>query len=607
MKIIIDNQEVEAREGQTILEAARENNIEIPALCYHPDLCVKANCRMCVVEIEGVASSFAKGFGGIKPQVACATKIKEGMKVITQSENLSALRKTNLELLLGQHRRDCAKCVWQGKCALLKYALELKADLNAYPLRNPEPEIIKFGPIILDRSKCINCRNCVDMCHRQTAASLASIEAGSRQTGSKRGDEAECKFDGFLEIDGRGHENGVKPSDDDKKDCIYCGQCIVHCPVGALDVESAVDVVDARLKDKQGKILVVQFAPSIRSSIGEMFGIPHGEVVTGQLTAALKKLGFDKVFDTNMAADLTTVEEAKELVARVKENKPLPMFTSCCPAWIRYVEFYRPDLIPHITTVKSPQNMLGSLIKTRWAQNNNIKPEDIVSVSVMPCTAKKYDAFKPEEKINGLPPVDFVLTTRELGRLLQKNKINLKDLPEAAADDPFGVYTGAGTIFGATGGVTEAAARTAHWLITGKNLEQADLKNLRGIDGLKKAVIEIAGIKLKIAIANGMENAKMILDDLAKDPKAYDYVEVMACPGGCIGGGGQPLPVNDDIRKKRAQGLYSDDAAKQIRFAHESPAVKAVYDDLQNDEHKIHEILHTKYARKGKSEIKKQS
>ena len=580
MKIIIDNKEIEAKEGQTILEAARENGIEIPALCYHPDLCVKANCRMCVVEIEGVAA----------PQAACATKIKEGTKVVTQSENLTALRKSNLELLLGQHRRDCAKCIWQGKCALLKYALELKVDLNAYPLRNPEPEIIKFGPIILDRSKCINCRNCVDMC--------------SRQTGSKRGDEAECKSDGFLELEGRGYESRISPSADEKKDCIYCAQCVVHCPVGALDVESAVEAVDALLKDKKGKTLVVQFAPSIRASIGEMFGIPHGQVVTGQLVASLKKLGFDKVFDTNMSADLTTVEEAKELVQRVKENKPLPMFTSCCPAWIRYVEFYRPDLIPHITTVKSPQNMLGSLIKTRWAENNSINPEDIVSVSVMPCAAKKYDAFKPEEKINGLAPADFVLTTRELGRLLQKNRIDLKAMSEETADDPFGAYTGAGTIFGATGGVTEAAARTAHWLITGKNMEKIDLEAVRGIEGLKKAEIEIGGVKLKIAIANGMENAKMVLDDLAKDPKAYDYVEVMACPGGCIGGGGQPLPVNNEIRRKRAQGLYSDDAAKKLRFAHESPAVKAVYDDLQNDEHKIHEILHTHYAQKGKSEIK---
>ncbi len=579
MKIIIDNQEVEAREGQTVLEVAIGAGIEIPALCYHPDLCVKANCRMCLVEIEGIAA----------PQVACATKVKDGMKITTQSDNLQKLRKTNLELLLGQHRRDCAKCVWQGKCPLLKYALELKVDLNAYPLRNPKPEIIKFGPIILDKSKCINCRNCVDMC--------------SRQTGSRRGNETECKSDGFLEIDSRGYENGVKPSDDPKKECIYCGQCIVHCPVGALDVQSAVDEVDALLKDKKGKTLVVQFAPSIRSSIGEMFGIPYGQVVTGQLVASLKKLGFDKVFDTNMAADLTTVEEAKELVRRVKENKPLPMFTSCCPAWIRYVEFYRPDLIPNITTVKSPQNMLGSLVKTRWAEKNNVNPEDIISVSVMPCTAKKYDAFKPEERINGLPPVDFVLTTRELGRLLQKNRIDLKDMPDEIADDPFGVYTGAGTIFGATGGVTEAATRTAYWLITGKNLENVDCESARGIVGLKKAEVEIDGIKLKIGIANGMENAKIILDDLAKDLKAYDYVEVMACPGGCIGGGGQPLPVNDEIREKRAAGLYSDDRAKTIRFAHESPAVKAVYDDLDNDEHKIHEILHTHYTRKGKGKV----
>jgi len=583
IKVIIDGKETEVKEGQTILEAARENNIEIPALCYHPDLCVKANCRLCLVQIEGIPA----------PVTACSTTVKDGMKVITNSEKVNALRKTNLELILGEHRRNCPQCIWQGKCPLLKYAVQFKANMAAMPLRKPDPDIVKFGPIILDRSKCIECRNCVDMC--------------SRQTGSRRGTDTEMKSDGFLEIENRGKDIAIKPSDNPKKDCIYCGQCIVHCPVGALDVASAVDEIDALLKDKKGKILVVQFAPSIRSSIGEIFGIPYGTLVTGQLTASLKKLGFDKVFDTNMSADLTTVEEAKELVWRVKENKPLPMFTSCCPAWIRYLEFYRPDLIPNITTVKSPQNMLGSLIKTRWAQKNNIDPKNIISVSIMPCAAKKYDAFKPEEKINNLPPVDFVLTTRELGRLLQKNQINLKDMPDEIADEPFGIYTGAGTIFGATGGVTEAATRTAYWLITGKNLEKVDCENVRGIIGLKKATVTIGGVTLKIGIANGMENAKIILDDLAKDPKAYDYIEIMACPGGCIGGGGQPLPVNDEIRKKRAAGLYSDDCSRQLRFAHESPAVKAVYDDFAGDEHKIHEILHTRYNQKGKTEINKLS
>jgi len=495
-------------------------------------------------------------------------------------------------LLLGQHRRDCAKCIWQGKCALLKYALELKVDLNAYPLRNPEPEIIKFGPIILDRSKCINCRNCVDMC--------------SRQTGSKRGNEAECKSDGFLELEGRGDESRISPSSDEKKDCIYCGQCIMHCPVGALDSENPADEIEALLKDRKGKTLIIQFAPSIRTSIGEMFGIEPGINVTGQLVAGLKKLGFDKVFDVNMAADLTTVEEAKELVWRVTEKKPLPMFTSCCPGWIRYLEFYRPDLIPNITTVKSPQNMLGSLIKTYWAEKQKIDPKDIVVVSVMPCTAKKYDVSKPEEKINGLNPIDYVLTTRELGRLLQKNRIDLKIMPGETADDPFGIYTGAGTIFGATGGVTEAATRTAYWLITGKNLEKVDCENVRGILGLKKATVAINGVTLKVGIANGMENAKIILDELAQDPKAYDYIEIMACPGGCIGGGGQPLPVDDNIRRKRAAGLYADDCTRQVRFAHESPAVKEVYDEyFKKDEHKIHEILHTGYTQKPKSQIEK--
>lgn len=563
------------------MEAAKGAGIEIPALCYHPDLCVKANCRLCLVEIEGIPV----------PVTACSTKIKEGMKVVTESDKLTALRKTNIELLLGEHRRNCPQCIWQGKCALLKYAVGFKADMAANTLRKPESDIFKFGPIVLDRSKCIDCRNCVDMC--------------SRQTGSRRSTDTEMKSDGFLEVEGQGKDIHISPSCDAKKDCIYCGQCIVHCPVGAIDSESPVDEIDALLKNKNGNTLIIQFAPAIRSSIGEMFGMPLGTNATGQLVAGMKKLGFDKVFDVTMAADLTTVEEAKELVERVTQNKPLPMFTSCCPAWMRYIEFYRPDLIKNITTVKSPQNMLGSLIKTYWAQKLGIDPKTIKVVSVMPCTAKKYDVSKEEEKINGLSPIDYVLTTRELGRLLQKNRINLQDMGQEACDDPFGIITGAGVIFGATGGVTEAATRTAYWLLTGKNIEKIDCENVRGIVGLKKAVVTINGVTLKVGIASGMENAKIILDDLAKDPKAYDYIEIMACPGGCIGGGGQLLPVNDDIRKKRAAGLYSIDCAKEIRFAHESPAVKEVYDDyFKKDEHKIHAILHTHYSPKQKTEIK---
>ena len=581
MKITIDGKEIEVQEGVSVLVAAKGAGVEIPALCYHPDLCVKANCRLCLVEVESIAA----------PVTACSTIIKDGMKVITESDNLKALRRTNVELLLGEHRRNCPQCVWQGKCALLKYAVELKANMASNPLRKPDPDVVKFGPIVLDRSKCIDCRNCVDMC--------------SRQTGSRRGNDKEMRSDGFLEIEGQGKDIKITPSCDAKKDCIYCGQCLVHCPVGALDAESPVDELDALLKDKKGQTLIIQFAPAIRSGIGEMFGMPLGTNMTGQLVAGARKLGFDKVFDVTMAADLTTVEEAKELVQRITENKPLPMFTSCCPAWMRYIEFYRPDLIPNITTVKSPQNMLGSLIKTYWADKMGIDPKTIKVVSVMPCTAKKYDVSKEEEKINGLSPIDYVLTTRELGRLLQKNRINLKDVGEEIADDPFGVYTGAGVIFGATGGVTEAATRTAYWLLTGTNLEKVDCENVRGITGLKKAEVTIKGLTLKIGIASGMENAKIILDDLAKDPKAYDYIEIMACPGGCIGGGGQPLPVNDDIRKKRAAGLYSIDCAKEIRFAHESPAVKEVYDEyFKGDERKMHEVLHTKYGKKPKSEIK---
>ncbi|MFA6376964.1 MAG: [Fe-Fe] hydrogenase large subunit C-terminal domain-containing protein, partial [Candidatus Paceibacterota bacterium] len=314
MKITIDGKEIEAVEGQSVLEAAKAAGIEIPALCYHPDLCVKANCRLCLVEVEGIPV----------PQTACSTKVKEGMKVKTGGEAIMALRKTNIELILGEHRRNCPQCIWQGKCPLLKYAVQLKANLAANPLRKPEPDVCKFGPIILDRSKCIECRNCVDMC--------------ARQTGSRRGTDKDMKSDGFLEIEGRGKDIKIKPSCDPKKDCIYCGQCIMHCPVGALDAESPVDELDALLKDRKGKTLVIQFAPSIRSSIGEMFGIEYGKNITGELVAGMRKLGFDKVFDTTMAADLTTVEEAKELVWRVTEKKPLPMFTSCCPGWMRYLE-----------------------------------------------------------------------------------------------------------------------------------------------------------------------------------------------------------------------------------------------------------------------------
>lgn len=513
IKITIDGKIVEIGEDKTILEAAEATGINIPALCRHPDLTVRANCRMCMVEVKGERS--------LVP--ACATKVKEGMEVLTANERIHRTRKTNLTLIMSQHHEECEDCVWYNNCSLLKLSKEYGIDVEKFSDRKADFPIYEFGPIVFDQTKCIDCRNCVEMCEKQQA--------------------------NYLELKNKGFEIQVAPSADGKKDCIYCGQCIVHCPAGAIESAGEFEDIERPLKES-GKVIVAQFAPSIRASIGEVFSLPHGSVVTGQLVTGLKKLGFSKVFDVATAADFTTIEEAEELVERIKSGKGLPMFTSCCPAWVKYVEFYRPDLIPNLTSVKSPQNMLGSLIKTFWAQKEGIDEKNITVVSIMPCTAKKYEIEKPEARINGLAPIDCVLTTRELGRLMISRKIDLAGLEQQEADDPLGFYSGAGVIYGVTGGVMESAIRTAYWKLAGKNLDKLDCQDVRGIVGLKTAEVKIGDLTLKAAVANGMANAKLVLEILEKNPRAFDYVEVMACPGGCIGGGGQPMPVSDEIRKK---------------------------------------------------------
>lgn len=566
-KITIDNKIVKYLKGQTILQAAQENGIEIPSLCFHSDLQIKANCRMCVVEIRG-----KKGL-----HTACSTKIKPGMQIITDSPKIKKARKINLELVFAQHCEECNDCIWAFNCQLLKLAEKYKVKITRFTDRKTNYPVYQFGPsLIFDSSKCIDCYNCIDICQKQAA--------------------------GFLEIEQKGHLPRVIPTADQNKDCIYCGQCIVHCPAGAFEAVGEFEDIEKPLQDKN-KIIVFQFAPSIRTSIGEEFNIPYGSIVTGKLVAGIKKLGVDKVFDVSVGADFTTVEEAKELIHRLKTKKTLPMFTSCCPAWVKFVEFYWPEFISHLTTVRSPHIILGGLIKTFWANKKNIDPKKITVVSVMPCVAKKYEVQRQELNINGLKPVDYVLTTRELAYLFIKHKIDLKNIHAQKPDLPLGLPSGAGVIYGASGGVMESALRTAYEKLTKKKLSRIEFKKVRGSEGIKKTKIKINNKEIKIAIINGIGNAKKILQELKQNPKLYDYVEVMACFDGCIGGGGQPVPTDGKIRRKRAKSLYQIDTKKEIRSAHKNPVVKEVYKDYLKSKQKIHLVCHTKYLPK-KKEVK---
>lgn len=562
MEIIINGKKLRAEKGQTILEVAENNGIDIPALCFHSDLCVKANCRICVVEIKG-----RKGL-----HAACSTKLEPSMEVITESPRIRKTRKINLELIFSQHEEECTDCIWQYNCELLDLAKKYNVKITRFKDRKTDYPVYQFGKALqFDSSKCIDCRNCVEMCQQQAV--------------------------NFLEVKERGHLFKVLPTKDKKRDCIYCGQCLVHCPAGAFEGIGEFEDIEKPLQQKD-KIVVFQFAPSLRVSIGELFNLPAGKIVTEKLAAGIKKLGADKVFDVSVGADFTTTEEAKELAERLKSGKNLPMFTSCCPSWVKFSEFYFPEFIHNLTTVRSPHIISGGLIKTYWAKQQKLNPEKIVVVSIMPCVSKKYEIERPELKIKGLKPVDYVLTTRELGFLFKRKKIDLAKVKPQKLDFALGIPTGAGVIYGASGGVMESALRTACAEISGKKLCPIDFKQARGLQGVKKARIRIGKKTLKIAVVNGTGNAKLILEELKKNPNAYDYVEVMACPGGCIGGGGQPVPTDSKIRESRARGLYQVDFKKQVRLAHQSPIVKKVYHDYLTDTGKIRSICHTTYKMK---------
>lgn len=563
----INGKKIKAKQDQTILDAAMENEIEIPTLCYHPDLSVKANCRLCLVSVKGC----------LLPQTACSTKVTAGMEIITESPELEKLRKINLELIFSQHKEECDDCVWQSNCQLLELSRKYKVPIdhfndrkNNFPVYNLEPlinetEIKKRPVLIFDSSKCVDCQNCVEACQKQQVNHLRIISNNNLQE--------------------------IVPNEENP--CVFCGQCLIHCPAGAFESESEFEKITEPLKDKN-KVIVFQFAPAVRTSIGEEFGLPYGIDLTKQISAGLKKLGAYAVFDTSCGADFTTIEETTESLERIEKKESLPLFSSCCPAWVRFVEVYYPELIPHFTTVRSPHIILGGLIKTYWAQKEKINPDDIIVVSVMPCTAKKYEIARKELCVNGLAPVDYVLTTRELARLFKKTNIDLKKIEPRDLDNPLGVYSGAGVIYGSSGGVMESALRTAY-SISSKGKIKIEFKPVRGQEGLKTAEFNLCQKKIKVAVANGLNNAVRILEGLNHDFKDYACVEVMACPGGCIGGGGQPLPTNDKIRKARAEGLYKIDEKKEVRLAHENPVLKEAYRTFLNNEKIRRQICHTRY------------
>ena len=568
IKLKINNKVVVGEKGENILQVARRNNIRIPAACYHSDLKPKSSCRLCLVSIKG-----RKGL-----HTSCSTEIEEGMEVATESPEIKKIRKTNLELLFAQHIEQCHGCVRKYHCRLLALAKECGIEISKFKDRKKYFPKYQFGPsIIFDSSKCIDCHNCVEMCEKQGVGFLTVKEK-----------------DSFWE---------VCPTEDENIDCVYCGQCLVHCPSGAFEEVSSIEDVEKAL-DNKNKYVVFQFAPSIRSSLGEEFGMGYGAVVTGKMVAGIKKLGADKVFDVSVGADVTTIEEGGELIERLTKQEGLPMFTSCCPSWVKYVELNYPQFMKNLTTVRSPQIILGGLTKTYLADKEKINPKKIVVVSVMPCTSKKYEATREELNVDGLKPIDYVLTTRELAKLFKKRGVDISKIKEEEPDAPWDKYTGAGVIYGATGGVTESALRTVYEKVTGKKLKNIDFKEIRGMQECKEAKIKIGSIVVKIAIVNGLGNAKNLLEKLKINPKLYDYIEVMACPGGCVGGGGQPMPTDKEVRRKRAVALYEVDKDWGIRMAHESPVVDLLYKEFFKNKKTIHKICHTHYSKKEKDKIK---
>ncbi len=558
--------------GTTILEAARQLGIEIPTLCYLKEINEIGACRFCVVEVTGARSLVA----------ACVFPIeREGTEIFTNSDRVRKARKTTLELILSTHERKCLSCVRSGNCELQKLCKEYGVDDEGkFDGDKPVYELdYSAAHMVRDNNKCILCRRCVAACQQQ---GISVIGANARGIDTHIGSAFELPLNATS--------------------CISCGQCIVNCPVGALYEKDDTEKVFAAISDST-KHVVVQAAPAVRATLGECFGMPIGTDVTGKMFAALRRLGFDKVFDTNFAADLTIMEEATELLSRVKNGGVLPMITSCSPGWIKYCEHYYPTELDHLSTCKSPMQMQGAIIKSYYAEKNGIDPKDIVSVAIMPCTAKKFECGRDDEAGAGYPDVDFVLTTRELGRMIDTAGINFQMLPDESCDAPLGQGTGAAVIFGATGGVMEAAHRTAAEVNTGTEHDNPEFHDVRGMEGVKEASYKLGDLDVKVAIASGTKNAKVLMDKVKDGTADYTFIEIMGCPGGCINGGGQPVQSATvrnftDLKGLRAAALYENDKNRPHRKSHENEDVKAVYAEYlgEPNSHKAHELLHTSYV-----------
>ncbi|MBE7012893.1 MAG: 2Fe-2S iron-sulfur cluster binding domain-containing protein [Ruminococcaceae bacterium] len=570
VNIKINGGEYSVPSTYTVLDAARDANIHIPTLCYLKDVNEIGACRMCLVEIKGARAL----------QAACVYPVSEGMEIFTNSPKVRKARKANLELILSNHERKCLTCVRNKNCELQTMCEELGVDEIRYDGENKNYAIDDFSPsIVRDNNKCVLCRRCIAVCSKiQTVNAIGAIDRG-------------------IET----HVGSIFEKSLNDVSCVMCGQCIAACPVGALkEKDSTKEVWDA-IHDET-KHVVVQVAPAVRAAIGEEFGMEIGSRVTGKMVAAIKRLGVDRVFDTNTAADLTIMEEGTEFISRVKNGGKLPMITSCSPGWIKFCEHNFPDFLDNLSTCKSPHEMFGAIIKSYYAEKEGINPADIYVVSVMPCTAKKYEAQREEMKGTGYRDVDAVITTRELAKMIKECGTDFVKLSDEEFDRPFGPATGAGVIFGATGGVMEAALRTVYEVLEGKPMANIEFDAVRGTEGIKEAEVEVAGMKVRVAVAHGLGNARKLLDSIKSGEKNYEFIEIMGCPGGCVTGGGQPIvparvQAQVDVKKARAKALYDEDRASTLRKSHENPAIKELYKEYLGEPcgHKSHELLHTHY------------